>query len=822
MVSGFGATMKILIQDLRQARRMLAQSPGFAAMIILTLALGIGANTAIFSVIDGVLLQPLPYKDPQQMVSVVTGLQHRNSRESTTLPVSFTKFTRVREQSHTLQSIAAYHPVTLSLTTRGVPEQIHVARASANLFDVLEVQAARGRTFLPEDDREGSPIAAIITDRFWRNHFAADPNILGVTVPIDGKPATIVGVLPAGFQLPFQQPEPDAWLSHVFEDATLGFRVRFGATYLVVFGRVKPGENLARAQSELDSINNAYATENPDFVDAKNCTLIITPLKDSLVGRVSVSLWALMAAVGSVLLIACANIASMLLARALSRARDTAIRRALGASQLRLTRQFLTESLVLSGLGGILGVLLAMASIRLLRLLPAGTLPRVEEIHVNTAVLGFTLLVCAVTGVVLGLLPSFQGYRNDLHKAMKEGGRNSISSQAGGRTRDLLVMAEVAMAVVLLAAAGILVKSFINLMGVDPGFNAGGVMTFSLKLPPDRYAGPPQRAEAFRRLQESVQAIPGVQSAGLVSALPLSGDDRNVYFCPQSVVCQGVGKDPIIAVAQITASYFDAMRIPLLRGRTFDAHDVVNGHPVVIITQSAANRYFRNQDPIGRSLAFSRDLTHPLEIVGVAGDVRFIGLSDTSVDQIYLPQIQSPVPLMGLVVRSNSQPASIVDAVRGKLREIDPELSFSTIQSMDDMLSKSVAQPRLTTEFVGVFAALALLLAALGTYGVLAYSVAQRTREMGVRMALGAGQSEIIKLVVRQGMRLVLIGIAVGFAAALLLTRLIQTLLFGTKAADPVTFSAVAILLAIVGLIACYVPARRAASVDPVFALRSE
>ncbi len=814
--------MQILVQDLRQAKRMLAQSPGFAAIVILTLALGIGANTAIFSVIDGVLLQPLPYKDPQQLVSVVTALQHRDSQESTTLPVSFTKFTRVREQSHTLQSIAAYHPIALSLTTRGVPEQIHAARASANFFQVLEVQVARGRTFLPEEDREGSPIAAIITDRFWRDHFSTDPNILGVTVPVDGKTATIVGVLPASFQLPFQQPEPDVWLSHVFEHATLGFRVRFGATYLTVFGRVKPGESLARAQSELDSINSAYATDNPDFVDAKNCTLGIAPLKDRLVGRVRVSLWALMSAVGSVLLIACANIASMLLARVPAHARNTALRRALGASQLRLTRQFLTESLLLSGLGGILGVVLAMASIRLLRLLPAGTLPRVEEIHVNIAVLTFTLLVCAVTGVVLGLLPSFQGSKEDLHKTLKEGGRNSSSGQAGGRTRDLLVMAEVAMAVVLLAGAGILIKSFLNLISVDPGFNAGGVMTFYLKLPQSRYTEPPRRADAFRRLQESVQAIPGVQAAGLVSALPLSGDDRNVYFCPQSLVCQGVGKDPIIAVAQITPDYFEAMRIPLLRGRTFDAHDVANARPVAIITQSAANRYFRNQDSIGKTLAFSRDLTHPLEIVGVVGDVRIIGLSDASVDQIYLPQLQSPVTLMGLVVRSNSQSASIVDAVRRKLREIDPELSFSTILSMDDMLSKSVARPRLTTEFVSVFAALALLLAALGTYGVLAYSVAQRTREMGVRMALGAGQSEIIKLVVGQGMRLVLVGVAVGFVAALLLTRLIQTLLFGTKAADPVTFSAVAILLVIVGLIACYVPARRAAGVDPVLALRSE
>ncbi|HEX3155862.1 MAG TPA: ABC transporter permease [Candidatus Angelobacter sp.] len=814
--------MQVLIQDLRQAARMLVQSPAFAAIVILTLALGIGANTAIFSIIDGVLLRPLPYKDPQQLVSVVTILQRRKSSEGTILPVSFTKFTRVREQSHSLQSIAAYHPITLSLLTRGVSEQIHAARASANFFQLLDVQAARGRTFLPEDDQENTAMTAVITDGFWHNHFGADPNVLGTPIPIEGKTATIVGVLPASFQLPFQQPEPDVWLSHVFEDATLGFRVRFGATYLSVFGRLKPGETLTPVQSELDAINSAYGTDNPDFVDAKNCTLRITPLKDSLVGPVRVSLWALMAAVGSVLLIACANIASMLLARALSHARNTALRRALGASQMRLIRQFLTESLLLSVLGGILGVLLAMAVIGLLRWLPAGTIPRVEEIHVNIAVLAFTLLVCVVTGVVLSLLPSFHGSKSDLYKNLQEGGRSFISSRTGSRTRDLLVMAEVAMAVVLLAAAGVLIKSFINLITLDPGFDASGVMTFSLKLPQNRYPDPPQRADIFRRLQENVQAIPGVQAAGLVSALPLSGDDRNVYFCPQSLVCQGVGKDPIIAVAQVTPGYFETMRIPLLRGRTFDAHDMASSHPVAILTQSAANRYFPNQEPIGRTLAFSRDLTHPLEIVGVVGDVRFIGLNDASVDQVYLPQMQNPATLMGLVVRSNSLSATIVDAVRGKLKEINPELSFSNILSMDSMLSKSVAQPRLTTEFVSVFAALALLLAALGTYGVLAYSVTRRTREMGVRMALGAGKSAILKLVVGQGMRLVGVGIVVGIAGAFLFTRLIQSLLFGTKAADPATFIAVAVLLIIVGLGACYVPARRAARVDPVFALRSE
>ena len=811
--------IETLLQDLRFGARMLRKNLGFTVVAVLTLALSIGANTAIFSVIDAVLLRPLPYKNSGQLVSIAA---NNIQRGISGLPVSFTKMTCVREQTRALESVGAYYPLNASLTTRGVPEQVSAARATDGFFDVLGVVPAEGRGFLPEEDREGGADVAIITDGFWHSHFGASPGLIGQTILLNGKSVTVVGVLAANFHFPFAQPEPDVWLPRVFEPVALTpAMIRSGASYLAVFARLRPGESLAQCQAELGAISEAYAKDFPGYVDASNYSLELVSLKESLVGPLRVTLLLLLSAVGFVLLIGCTNIASMLLARSTTRQKEIAIRQALGASPPRLMRQLLTESVLLSAVGGIVGVALAAGCLRLLRLLPPGTIPRIEEVSLDAGVLIFSLILCVVTGVAFGLVPSLLASHRDVNEILKESGRGSNEGRKSRSSRAALVMVEVAVAVVLVSSAGLLLKSFGNLMHVDPGFSPSNVTTFLMTLPKSRYPQPTQQAEFYRRLVESVQSLPGVESAGVSSFLPLAGALRYVYFCPEGTVCQGLGKDPVIAVRQISPDYLQTMRIPLLRGRTFNAQDIAGVKPVVIINQTVAQKYFPAQDAIGKHLANSRDKIQ-MEIVGIVGDVKFTGLNTPYIPEMYMPQLQNPAATMTLVVRSTSNPQPLIAAVRQKTAEIDPDLPFSNVASMNEVVSASVAQPRLTTQFTGFFAALALLLTAVGVYGVLAYSVTQRIHEMGIRMALGASRSEILKMVVGQGMRLVAFGLILGLVVSLAATRLLATLLFGTSARDPLTFAAVTLLLLVVALFAAYIPARRASLVDPIVALRHE
>ncbi len=530
---------------------------------------------------------------------------------------------------------------------------------------------------------------------------------------------------------------------------------------------------------------------------------------------------ALLAAVGFVLLIGCVNVASLLLARASARSREIAIRRALGASRLRLIRQLLTESLLLSCIGGTLGVFLAWAGLRLLRVLPPGTLPRVDEIRLDAGALLFTLLVSAGTGIAAGLVPALQAARQNLHAMLKQRGSGSNQGRGGARTRTILVVSEVTFAVVLLIGAGLLIRSFTSLMRVSVGLDPRNVMAISLALPNAHYPQPAQQAEFYRRLVEQVETVPGVRAAGVVAFVPLSGAFRVVYICPDGIVCQGVGKDPTIVEEQISPDYPATMRIPLVRGRFFDEHDHEGAKRVVIISQTAAKHFFPDQDPIGKGIIQSRGMI-PTEVVGVVGDVRFAGLNAAVTDEMYLPQAQTPASAMTLMVRSDADSQSVVDAVRRKVMELDADLPLAQVISMDDVIAASVVQPKITTQLSGWFAALALLLSAIGIYGVLAYSVTQRTYEMGIRMALGAQRNDILKLIVKQGMTLVLLAVVLGVVASLILTRFLDSLLFATSARDPLTFAGVAGILVLVALCACYLPARRAASVNPVTALRSE
>jgi putative ABC transport system permease protein len=811
--------MQTLWQDLKFALRMLRKNPGFTAVAMLTLALGIGANTAIFSVVNAVLLRPLPYGDADQLLAIS---QTDRASGTTGVPVSFTKFTAIDEQNKSLAGVGAFYANTPSLVSERGPELVNAARVSADLFRVLGVAPALGRSFLPEEEAPGGTDVVLLSDGFWHSHFAADPGMLGKTLSLDGKKVTVVGILPVSFHFPLQFPEPDVWLPRVSEPNFLTpQQIHSGAGYLSVIARLRPGETLSRVQAELSAIDGRYREQFGSYVDATKYSLAATSLAEGLVGPLRASLLVLLAAVGFVLLIACANVANLLLARATSRGREIGIRKALGATRSRLVRQLLSESLLLALGGGALGIFLASMLMPALRALSPGTVPRMAEARIDGSVLLFSLLLCALTGMLFGLMPSLQAAGKELQEALKEGSRGSSQGGHRAKFRALLVVAEIGMALVLMTCAGLLIESFARLMQVNPGLSPKNVMTFPLTLPPVRYPQPQQQEAFYRQLLERVRTIPGVQAAGATSYLPLAGGTRFGFFCPEGRACLGVGKDPVIAMRQVSLGYFDAVRTPLLRGRVFNETDTAAGQPVVVINQTTATRYWPGQEAVGKHLANSRDRVQR-EIVGVVADVKFGGLNAASTEEMYLPIAQAPWPTMTLVVRSSANPQPLVAAVRAKIAERDPDLPVTGILSMEEVVATSVAQPRITMQVVGVFAGFALLLAAIGIYGVMAYSVTTRKQEMGIRVALGARPADILRLVVGQGMRMTLVGVALGVVVSLALTRLLSSLLFGVHATDPLAFSAAALVLAATAFVACYIPARRATRVDPIVVLRYE
>ncbi len=798
-----------LWQDLKFAVRMLRKNPGFTFVAVLTLALGVGANTTIFSVVHAVLLKPLPYPGAGRLVSLTAS--------------SFPKFTQIHDQTQTLEDIAAYYSFGSSLLAVQEPEAIQSAHASLDFFRVLDVAPARGRAFLPEEEQTGGANVAILSDGFWHSHFAGDESIVGKTLLLDGKSTTVVGILPFSFRFPFAFPEPDVWLPRVFEHPLLKpVQVQIGAGYLSVIGRLREGENLSKAQAELDTIDDRYRRQFADFADAgKDPSPKVISLAESLVGNLRSSLLVLLAAVGFVLLIACANVANLLLARASAREKEIALRKALGASRGRLVAQMLSESLVLSLIGSVLGIGLAFAMIPVLRSLKQASLPRLVETRIDAPVLLFSLALCVVTAALFGLAPAVQAAGKQLHDSLKEGVRGSSSGGCRGRLRGTLVVAEMAVALVLITGAGLLGESFARLIQVNLGFSPQGVTTFPIILPSTRYATGEQQSEFFRQALQRIRSIPAVQTAAFVSFLPLSGGYRLSYFCAEGQVCQGLGKDPLIAFWQVTSDYFETMRAPLLRGRYFDEHDIAGSEPVIILNETAAKRFWPNENPIGKHITGSRDMIQR-QVVGVVADSKFSALQAANADQFYVPSEQMPYSAMTLVVRSTANSKPLVAAVRAKIAEIDPTLPISGILNMDDVVATSVAQPRMIMQLVSTFAVFALLLAAIGMYGVMAYSVSQRKQEIGIRMSLGAGPPEILRQVVRQGMALALAGVVIGVLASLALTRLLAGLLFGVRATDPSVFGAAAVVLALSALLACYVPARRATRVDPIIVLRSE
>ncbi len=809
--------MHTLWQDLLFGARRLRTKPGFTLIAVLTLALGIGASTAIFSVVNAVLLRPLPYPDPARLVQIAAANPQRGVRE---VAFSYPRYLQMREGNESLASFAVYASESFSLTGVEEPEQVTAVRASASLLQTLGVKPAVGRDFLPEEDKAGSHEVVIISQSFWQRRLSGAPQALGKALTLDGRRFTVIGVMPPNFNFPFSG--IDLWTTKVEEVGRLTpEQVRGGAGYLTGIARLKPGVELRQAETELTARSRSYQQQNQSMVDADpNATMSLVRLQERLTQDIRLSLLALFSAVGCVLLIVCANVANLLLARAAARGKEMAVRVALGAGRGRLVRQLLTESLLLAGLGGVLGVGLAWWGGDGLLAFAGDTLPRTTEVRLDGFVLGFSLCVTMLTGVAFGLAPALKASRPDLNEMLKAAGRSQAEGFSRNRARSLLLIAEVAFSLVLLVGAGLLIRSFIHLQQVPLGFNPRHLLTLRIALPRAKYPDARQRTAFYEQVRERVAALPGVQSAAFTLQLPVN----SYLLAPILVEGQpqvNFAERPLAALISASPDYLQTINVPLRQGRFFTAHDDEQAPSVAIINEKMARRFWPHENPTGKRIVVGRQ-TALREIVGVVGDVYSLGLTAAPREQVFLPYAQWQWARMNLVVRAAGDPLSLTAAVRREVLAVDKDQPITDVQTMEQNIAGWVAQPRLTMWLFGIFAGAALLLAAIGLYGVMAYSVAQRTNEIGIRMALGAQPSDVLKLVVWQGMRLALIGVACGLAASWALTRLMANLLFGVSAHDPATFALIAALLASVALVACYLPARRATKVDPLVALRCE
>ncbi|PYV45968.1 MAG: hypothetical protein DMG06_00335 [Acidobacteria bacterium] len=939
-------------QDLRYGLRMLRRSPGFTAVAVLTLALGIGANSSIFSVVNAVLLRPLPYEDPDRIVWVTEVVPAFNNAEH----VSGPDFLDWREQNEVFEQIAAYDSGEINLTGGDEPERIRCGRVSARFFSLLGVRPAMGRAFLDEEDRPGQNHVAMITQSLWQRRFGSDANLIGKTLTLDSESYTVVGILPSSFRFPQQAGiELLMPLALNLEIERRGERM----SLISVIARLKSGVTVNRARANLETIQKRnqqsgqrvvaprprkveagtdtvplrgsslhsarrpvegggqrsdeggnlrmsfglktdvpsaspetdtfqravqrpFPPTGPKDVDQMKLTprqdhdelspranfshgsqpsssqgregtqeifplsphgrtvgdraksaqgpspqlrplrpdslLKVLLLHDQLVGRVRPALLVLLGAVGLVLLIACANVANLLLARAATRQKEIAVRAALGARQWRVIRQLLTESVLLSLLGGILGLLWAFWGIDLLISWSPASIASVKGIRLDGRVLGFTLMISLLTGMVFGLAPAMQASKPDLNEALKEGGRSLAGSSRRNRMSHLLVISELALALVLLIGAGLLIRSFQRLTRVELGYNPTNTLTARIFLPEVKYSRPQQWTAFFQQLLDRVKTLPGVQSVGLTSQLPLTGFTLMGMLQVEGHTPPELGKDPPTPIGVVSSHYFRTMGVRLLEGRSFNEQDNEAGAKVAIVNQGFARRYFPNESPIGKRIQFGSSIW----IVGVVGDVRHLGSDRELLSEVYLPLLQHPTPFMTLALRSSSDPLSLTAAVRSQVLSVDKDQPVYDVQTMEQRLADSMAPRRFNMLLLGIFAGVALVLAGVGVYGVMSYSVTQRTHEIGIRMAMGAGEREVVQLILRQGMVLALLGIAAGLAGASFLSSVLTSLLFQVSATDPVTFAGISLSLLAVALLASYLPARRAAKVDPMVALRYE
>ena len=815
---GWELAVDTFFRDLRYGLRLIRKSPGFAALAILAIAIGIGANTAIFSVVDAILLRPLPYPEPRKLIAI--GMHQRGG--SGVNPMGVADFLAWRDQQHSFEHVAVFGggAGSFSLSGLGTPERVPGITVSADFFTTLGVQPIIGRGFQTGEDRPGSPPVAVVSEQFWRDHLGSDPQVTSRSITLDGRAHAIVGVMPASFRFPFSK-QLDVWAIRTFPVPNA--RPPYG---LRAFGRLKRGATVQIAGAELNGIA-AHVTQQ--FPSSPELESSMVPLKEWMVKSVSTALLLLLGAISLVLLIAIVNVANLLLARASVRQREIAVRMALGATRARVLRQLLTESVMLSLLGGAVGLLLAFLTVKAFLTFGPGRMPRLEEVGINAPVLLFTFILCVGSGIMFGLAPAFATSRNAINGPLKESERGATSTSAQ-RTHRVLVISEIALALLLMIGSGLLVRSFLRLRDVNPGFQSDHVITAAISLPRS-YANPAQISSFWKQFLAKVESTPGVTSAGASMSIP---PNLLAITNPFTVEGQGYDRGRLLQLAEemtVSPDYFRALGIPLLRGRFFSESEQVeqdNDPMIVIINETMAKKYFAGQDPVGKRIQTGDpDPKSSWEtIVGVVGDVKYSGLDAQPAPTLYVPYNENGWVMwareMYVVVRTPLSAAAIVPALRGQLESVDRDIPLASVQTMDQLIEDSVVQEKFRTWVVGVFAGLALLLAAIGIYAVVSYSVAQRTREIGVRMALGADRFAVLSMVLGQGMKLAIAGLSIGVIAAIAVTRVLRSLLYATSSTDLLSYVATSAVLMAVVVLACYVPARRATRVDPLTALRYE
>jgi putative ABC transport system permease protein len=798
-----------MMNDLRFAARQLVRAPGFTALALLTIALGIGACTAIFSVVNAVLLRPLPYPESDRLVVI----RETNLPQFPEFSVAPGQYFSWLEQSTSWQSLAAFQRASYNLTGRGEPQLLMVQRVTASYLPTLRIQPALGRNFTLENETPGRDQVVILTHGFWQRQLGGRADVLGQVLQLDGRPFTVIGVMPASFQ--------DDVRNQVYTPASYDAedRAQHDAHYISVIGRLKPGLSLEQARSEMTVVADRLARELPD--SNKGWGVKLSPMLEFAVGQVRPVLLALLGAVGFLLLIACANVANLLLVRATARAKEIAVRGALGAGRGRIVRQLLTESLLLSVLGGLLGVAVAYAGVSALLSLAPPDLPRAQEVSVDLGALAFSIGLAFLTGTAFGLVPALQVTRLDLQQTLKQGGRGATEGAHRHRLRGALVVGELAIALVLLVGAGLLMRSFVRLQQVDVGFQPDNALTMRVSLPDAKYKTPAEQTTFIDQVLRQLAAIPGVQAVGATQVVPLSGSDYNLAFSIQGRPPVTPQDMPSTNYYAVSPGYFRAMGIQLVRGRLLEPTDRADTTPVAVINETMARKYFPGEDPLGKQINITNGDSWR-RIVGIVRDVRQYDLERPFTVQSYEPVAQKPFDRLNFVIRTAGPQAGLPAAIRAAVYQVDRSQPVASIRPLTELVARSMSRHRFAMILFGVFSAAALLLAGIGIYGVMAYTVRQRTGEIGVRIALGARTADVLGLVFRQGGRLLALGLAAGIAGALLLTRFLSALLFGVSAQDPLTFAAIACLLTFSAALACLLPARRALAVDPMTALRSE
>ena len=810
-------TMETLFQDIRYGVRLLIKNKGFTAVAVFALALGISANTAIFSVVNAILLRSLPYSEPERLVVPVSVNAGRGSDRGS---ISYADYLDWSNEKEVFENVAVYSPQGADLTGGGEPERVQVAGVSEEYFAVMGVSPLIGRAFEADDFKLNSTRTLVISYKLWQRKFGGDPGILEQTVYLNGRPYPVIGVMPRDSQWPDAF---DIWAPMAVGPDPGPDLMRRDNMIFAGVARLKRGVSIKQADAAMAGIASRLEQEFPE--SRKGWTNRAIDLREYIVGdQLQLALMVLLAAVGFVLLIACVNVANLLLARAATREREIAIRLALGSGRVRLVRQLLTESVLLALIGGGIGLILAVWGVELLTALAPQDVPRIKEIQIDFRVLVFTIATSVITAVLFGLIPALHASKVNLNESLKEGGRSSGEGARGGRIRGALVVSEVVLSLVLLAGAGLMIRSFMRLQQVDPGFNTNNLLAMSLNCPSKRYPDNAQIIAFYKSVVDRVATSPGVESAAVSSALPLGGGG---FYLGRVFLIEGhpeppAGPDNPAQWNVMGPGYFETTGIRLLKGRSFDDRDTADSNKVIIINETLANRMFPNEEPLGRRIRSWRDENLLREIVGVVSDVRYYGRDDQLRGLVYVPHTQNTWRSMSLTVRTTSDPAALISAVRDQIWSVDRDLAVDNPRTMNAILAQSVAPQRFSMMLLAVFAAIAMVLATVGVYSVLSYTVAQRSHELGLRMALGAQAGDVMKLVLMHGMKLTIIGVSIGLASAIALTRLMKSLLYEVGATDPVTFAIVTVLLMAVGLVACFIPARRATKVDPMVALRYE